>query len=111
MKQTLFMIALTLLGTAGVFLVEPFLGVAVYYLFAVLRPQNMWQWSLPPDIRWSNYVAVASMIGSIGLALGMLPFGRDAGNFAGFKRAHKVMFLFACWICLTYVTAYNRDAS
>ena len=51
------------------------------------------------------------MLGSIGLALGMLPFGREAGIFAGFKRAHKVMFLFAVWICITYVTAYDRDAS
>jgi probable O-glycosylation ligase (exosortase A-associated) len=111
MKQTLLMVALTLMGTVGVFVVEPFWGVAIYYLFAVLRPQSMWEWSLPPDIRWSNYVAICSMLGSIGLALGMLPFGRDAGTFVGFKRAHKVMFLFACWICLTYVTAYNRDAS
>ena len=71
----------------------------------------MWEWSLPPDIRWSNYVAIASMVGSIGLALGMLPFGREAGTFVGFKRAHKVMFLFAVWICLTYVTAYDRNAS
>lgn len=111
MKQTLLMLALTLMGTAGVFLVEPFWGVAIYYLFAVLRPQNMWQWSLPPDIRWSNYVAIASMIGSVGLALGMLPFGREAGTFVGFRRAHKVMLLFAIWICLTYVTAYSRDAA
>jgi probable O-glycosylation ligase (exosortase A-associated) len=111
MKQTLLMMVLTLMGTAGVFLVEPFWGVAIYYLFAVLRPQSMWEWSLPPDIRWSNYVAIASMIGSIGLALGMLPFGREAGTFAGFKRAHKAMFVFAVWICITYVTAYDRNAS
>ena len=111
MKQTLLMIALTLAGTLGVFFVEPFWGVAIYYLFAVLRPQSMWEWSLPPDIRWSNYVAIASMFGSIGMALGMLPFGREAGIFAGFKRAHKVMFLFAFWICITYVTAYDREAS
>lgn len=111
MKQTLLMCALTLAGTAGVFLVEPFWGVAIYYLFAVLRPQSMWEWSLPADIRWSNYVAVASMLGSIGLALGMLPFGREPGTFAGFKRAHKVMFLFAVWVCITYVTAYDRNAS
>lgn len=111
MKQTLFMMALTLMGTAGVFLVEPFWGVAIYYLFAVLRPQSMWEWSLPPDIRWSNYVAIASMFGSIGLALGMLPFGREAGTFAGFKRAHKAMFVFAVWVCITYLTAYNRDAA
>jgi probable O-glycosylation ligase (exosortase A-associated) len=111
MKQTLLMVALTLMGTFGVFLVEPFWGVAIYYLFAVLRPQNMWQWSLPPDIRWSNYVAIASMFGSIGLALGMLPFGRDPGTFAGFKRAHKVMFLFAVWVYITYITAYDREAA
>ena len=46
MKQLLFMAAMTLAGTIGV-VYRPFWGVAVYYLFATLRPQYLWQWVLP----------------------------------------------------------------
>ena len=63
------MIAATLVGTVGVYQYEPFLGVAVYYLFAVLRPQYMWKWSLPQDVSWSYYVALAT----IGAALMSAP--------------------------------------
>ncbi len=50
MKQLLFMICMTCLGHFEVVVVNPFFGIAVYYLFAVLRPQFMWQWSLPREI-------------------------------------------------------------
>ena len=62
-KQLLFMLTATLVGTVGALVYEPFLGVAVYYLFGVLRPQAMWMWVLPPGISWSYYVAAATMIG------------------------------------------------
>ena len=64
MKQTLFMVALTAIGVVGPFF-EPVVGVAVYYLFAVLRPQFMWQWALPRGIEWSEYVAVATILGAL----------------------------------------------
>ena len=63
MKQLIFMIVVALIGVGGSLTVSPFYGVAVYYLFAVLRPQFIWKWSLPTDIPWSFYVAVAAMIG------------------------------------------------
>ena len=63
MKQFFFLILVTLIGTVGAFAVSPFWGIAVYYLFAVLRPQYVWDWALldydPQNkIRWSFYVAV-----------------------------------------------------
>src|SRR6516225_4721570 len=66
MKQLLFLILLTILGTVGAFGINPFWGVAVYYLFAVLRPQYVWDWALWPyeahTIRWSFYVAIATIL-------------------------------------------------
>ena len=83
MKQVIFMVLLTLTGTAGVVVVRPFLGVAVYYLFAVLRPQYLWQWSLPADVTWSFYVALATL-----LAAGTALFGAGpSGSRLSFTRA------------------------
>ena len=56
-------LVVTLIGVGGSLAVTPFYGVAVYYLFAVLRPQFIWKWSLPAGINWSLYVAIAAMIG------------------------------------------------
>ncbi len=58
------MCALLLVGTVGSFVKGPFYGIAVYYLFAVLRPQYLWKWTLP-DIQWSFYVAVAAIVASV----------------------------------------------
>ena len=63
MKHTLFMVALTLLGTFGA-LRRPALGVIIYYFFAVLRPQYIWQWDMPEGVTWSQYVAPATIIGA-----------------------------------------------
>ncbi len=72
MKQLLAMVVLTLIGAVGVLRHGPFVAVAVYYLFAVLRPRVLWEWVLPPDYRWSYYVALAAIFGTLGATLGFL---------------------------------------
>ncbi len=62
LKQTVFMTLITLLGIAGTIL-HPFWGVLLYYTFAVLRPQHLWVWALPQNIRWSLLAAGAAIIG------------------------------------------------
>jgi len=115
MKQTLFMIALTVIGTFGAF-VEPFLGVAVYYFFAVLRPQYIWIWALPQEVRWSMFVAVgtlAAMVMNSGSASAVTEAaGTDLRQQEPrrFGPCHWAMLLFAGWVVLTYFTAQNRDA-
>lgn len=112
MKQTLFMIAATLVGTAGIVLQGPAASVFVYYLFAVLRPQYLWNWALPPDIGWSQYVAVASVVGVIGMTLGFLPISADDHpEYPGLSKVHKAYLLFGIWICLTCFTAQRADVS
>lgn len=99
-KQLLFMLTATLVGTVGTLVYEPFLGVAVYYLFGVLRPQAMWMWVLPPGISWSYYVAAATMIGVL------LKF-----RFGGVSHIHWIVLTFGAWIVVAYLTAQNRDAA
>lgn len=112
MKQTLLMIALTFVGVAGVLTTGPFISVWAYYLFAVLRPQYMWEWALPAGVAWSQYVALAGIGGAVGYALGVLPLGgRQDPPFRGLSFTHKAVLLFGVWICCTYVTARDRDVA
>jgi probable O-glycosylation ligase (exosortase A-associated) len=111
-KQLIFMAVMTLAGTAGVYIVSPFWGVLVYYLFAVLRPQFMWEWSLPQDVSWSFYVAV-STIGAVVLGLhrtDRLALGAAAPPFR-LTPAHKWVAAFAAWVVLTSLTAISTDVS
>jgi probable O-glycosylation ligase (exosortase A-associated) len=134
------MVVLTLGGVAGAFVFEPFVGVAIYYLFAVLRPQYLWQWALP-EAGWSGYVAWATLGASAWFLLNgrgaeaaipegglAVPRGVGAARTAGpavppravalrepprsrLTFAHKAFFVFAAWICLTYLTAQSREVA
>src|SRR5438270_5176845 len=110
MKQLLFMTVLTLAGTVGVFAFRPFWGVAVYYLFAVLRPQFLWEWALSPyvanDFPWSFYVAVATILAALFQKMGMLSaVPADVKvNQRGITLApvHYTMCAFAGWVFVSY---------
>jgi probable O-glycosylation ligase (exosortase A-associated) len=104
------MAVLTLVGVVGTFAIEPFIGVAVYYFFAVLRPQYLWKWALPDDIGWSGFVAWTTLI----VVVWQLMNGRPEppnGSGRRFSFAHKTFFVFGVWISLTYVTALNHEAA
>ena len=78
MKQLIFMIITTLFGTIGV-VFRPFWGVAVYYLFATLRPQFLWEWVPYLRCQWSRYVAIATIAATFAASLGIHPL-RTPGN-------------------------------
>lgn len=116
MKQTIFMVVMTLLGTVGVFTISPFCGVGVYYFFAVLRPQFMWDWALPPGIQWSFYVAVTTIGAGVLVLLGAIPAGVDPQTHRPlesprWRLTHFWMMAFGAWLVITFFTAQNRDAS
>src|SRR4051812_37038698 len=98
------MIALTLFGSAGAFLFGPFLGFAVYVIYAVLRPQFMWDWALPKGVQWSFMVAVATMAAVLitGPRTPRPVPGRYPPSTLAFNRAHVLFFLFGLWITLAY---------
>jgi probable O-glycosylation ligase (exosortase A-associated) len=102
-KQLLFMIAVTLVGTVGVFIRGPICGVAVYYFFAVLRPQFIWQWSLPEGIQWSLYVALATIASVL---LGVPGPGRAP---LPWTAAQRFVLLFAAWVVLSYANAFDKE--
>lgn len=61
MKQMIFLMGLLFSSAIGS-IYQPFWGVAVYYLLAVLRPQYIWAWSLPPGWRWSLAAAAIVLV-------------------------------------------------
>lgn len=102
MKQTALMFLLLALGAGGAIVSGPFIGVAVYYLFAVLRPQSLWEWALLIDLRWSLYVAIATI-----LATGIHLSGALRGK--SFTSTHAAFFGFALWITLSTIFAINTE--
>lgn len=99
MKQLLFLSVVTLLGGAAA-LQTPFWGVLLYYGFAVLRPQYLWQWALPVEVRWS---LVAAMIVLITF---LLNFSRVLAG-ARFNRVLGLLLLYGLLIMMSMVTAFD----
>lgn len=98
MKQFIFLSVLTLASGFGA-LTCPFWGVLFYYMLAVLRPQHLWEWALPGDMRWS-LIAAAIVFGSV-----TLNFNKVVQNF----RPNMVMAwvgVFALWLGLSIIDAY-----
>lgn len=117
MKQLAFMAVTMFLGTAGSFALSPVYGIAVYYLYAVLRPQFMWEWVEALGVRvgevnWSFPVAVATLFSTLVWRLGLwAPLAAAKSPWYGsprFSRSHVLFLLFTAWISLTYVTAINQ---
>jgi probable O-glycosylation ligase (exosortase A-associated) len=120
MKQFAFMALTALLGTAGAFALTPVLGLAVYYLYAVLRPQFLWDWAdlfgiKLNDVNWSLYVAVATLLATLVWRLGIwTPIAAAKPPWYGnprFGRSHYLFLAFTAWISLTYVTAIRPDVA
>lgn len=104
MKQTALMLVLLTVGTGGALVFGPFLGVAVYYLFAVLRPQYLWKWALLIDLRWSLYVAIITI-----LSTGIYFTGGLRGR--TFTSTHAAFVGFALWVTLSSILAINTAIS
>jgi probable O-glycosylation ligase (exosortase A-associated) len=111
MKQLILMIVLTAAGTLGALVNGPFWGLAVYYLFAVLRPQFMWQWVLPPGIQWSLFVALATLAATALHGLGYYSDPDEPQNGRRFHLGHLAILSFMVWLGISYGLAHDRQAA
>jgi probable O-glycosylation ligase (exosortase A-associated) len=118
MKQFAFMIVTTLLGTAGSIAWSPVYGVAVYYLYAVLRPQFLWEWVeymgyKLDEFQWSFAVAGFTLAATLMWKVGIFaPAKMAAPPWYGeprYSRSHYLFLGFTAWICLTYLTAGDQE--
>ena len=105
MKQLLFMVLSTAYGTVGSFAIGPHVGLTVYFLFAVMRPQFIWEWSLSnfglSGFAWSYYVAMAALAATIITAPGK-PRHR-------LQFPHFAVWGLAIWVTLSFLMARNRE--
>ena len=101
MNKFLLMIALTLGGGLGAFVRGPFVPLAVYYLYAVLRPQALWKFQLTqlPELGWSFYVAGAALASYLPWVFGVVgPLNEPERRvFPRFVWPHRMMIGFAIW--------------
>ncbi|MBY0456213.1 MAG: hypothetical protein K2V38_02630, partial [Gemmataceae bacterium] len=117
MKQFAFMALTMLLGTAGSVLLSPVYGVAIYYMYAVLRPQFIWDWAevggvTVADVNWSLPVALVALGTTVAWRCGLwTPFAAAQQPWYGnprFGRSHYLFLGFTAWISLTYATAQHQ---
>ena len=120
MKQLAFMALTMLLGTAGSFALSPVYGIAVYYLYAVLRPQFVWDWVGAfgvqlADVNWSLPVALCTLLATAVWRFGLwVPLAAAKPPWYGnprFGRSHYLFLGFTAWISLTYITAVRTDVA
>jgi Family of unknown function (DUF5935) len=74
MKSVIFVYLMTY-GGAAVALFNPFVGFLIYVSFAILRPELMWPWSVPPG-NYSRTVGIAVLAGWALRGFGRWDLGR-----------------------------------
>jgi len=120
MKQYAAMFFLLFLGVGGSVTWTPAAGVAMYYFFAVLRPQYLWKFQLSAypglaQLTWSFYLAAASIGSYLLWSVGLLSFGRAERSVMryspAFTWAHLAMLAFAFWITLSFIFSNNQKIS
>ena len=111
------MVLITALGVTGGLVYAPFVPAAIYYFFAVLRPQFIWGHSLemfvPPDFPWSMILAATAIVAAfVSKASMWIAPNRFAGvTVPRLNVAHALMGFFALWITASYLTADFPEVS
>lgn len=116
MKQYLLLIFLTAFCSFASLWWTPYAGVALYYLFAILRPQYLWEWQLldmPVRLPWSFLVASAAISGYLLWSAGILSYGRRESSLMRYRprftAAHWLMMLFAFWVTMSHLCAKDPN--
>lgn len=119
MKQYLLLIFLTAFCSFASLWWTPYAGVALYYLYAILRPQYLWKFQLEnlpgffPIVPWSFVVASAAIGGYLLWSAGILSYGRRESSLMRYRPkftiAHWLMMLFAFWVSMSQLCAKHPE--
>lgn len=100
MKGLLFTYALTY-GGAVFSIFDPFKGLLIYVAFSIIKPQEMWFWSVPAA-NYSRIVAIALLIGWLLKSFGNWQFGRA-------KPVVVAIVVFWLWSAVGIAVAVDKD--
>jgi probable O-glycosylation ligase (exosortase A-associated) len=84
-------------GGAVASLFNPYVGLLIYVCFAIIRPESLWFWSVPPG-PYSRIVAIGLLIGWAIHGFGRWQFGRG-------KAVVTFLILFLVWVFLAALQA------
>jgi probable O-glycosylation ligase (exosortase A-associated) len=90
-------------GGAVVSLFNPFVGLLIYICFAIIKPESLWFWAVPPG-NYSRTVAIALLIGWALKGFGRWDLGR-AKAVVGFLIA------FWAWVIISGLAATYSEAA
>lgn len=111
-NKLLAMIVMTTAAVVGGFGLGPFVALIAYYFYAVMRPQHIWKYELPPDFQWSFIVAIVAMTTTVIARCGMMyypTYGPTAGGRRpGWNRIHWCLVAFALWVSASYWSALSQ---
>lgn len=102
MKGLLFTYVLTYGGAAAA-VVNPWVGVLIYICFAIVRPSDLWPWSVPAG-NYSRIIAIAMLVGWSLKGFGSLQFGRARSTVLALTG-------FFGWSIVCALSAPNREVS
>lgn len=90
-------------GGAFASLYNPYIGLLIYICFAIIRPEDLWFWSVTPG-NYSRIIAGALVVGWMLRGFGNWQFGR-AGTILG------LLLAFWIWVIASSLLAAQPEAS
>ncbi len=115
-KHLILMIVSTIVSVVGSFLGGPFIGVMIYYVYSVVRPQFVWKNYLPSlEFGWSYMAAMSAILATIIFRMGLFKMPA-AGPTLGTKRPgwnyiHYAVLAFALWVTMSYRFAVSQETA
>lgn len=103
MKGLLFTYLLTY-GGAAASLFRPFVGLLIYVLFSILKPEALWGWSVSQDSHSSRIIAIALLLGWFARGFGDWRLGKGRGIALAFLGLW-------CWSVICAFMAPNAERS
>jgi probable O-glycosylation ligase (exosortase A-associated) len=104
-------------GVAGGLIYAPFVPAAMYYGFAVLRPQFIWEDALDSYVRrdfpWSMILALATIGAALVARISVWVAPKRFANIAlpRFNSGHVLLGIFAVWVTLSYMNALRPEVA